>query len=309
MTDDLSAAYLARLPESQREELARVNAPGLATLRLYLGSGDAVAFLGAGASAPLYPLWDALVGQMVDAAAGRLTDDEARTCRVLATESPEAAVEILRRCLGVAGYREVVRDLLKVRTDSESGRTWTPVHELVCRCAFRGVVTTNYDPGIVDARMRVRASATGTGFMSWTDELGMDRWRTGDAFGDAELPVLYAHGLHSQPDSVVLATTDFQRAYEGKLSEVLRRLVDAGHLVWLGFSFADDRIAAILREIRQHSGTRAFPGSGPRHVAVMPWDPAGDGNDPAILARRAEISFGARQCCTRRLAATTPPTQ
>jgi hypothetical protein len=33
-----------------------VNAPGLTALRAYLSSGQAVAFLGAGASRPLYPL-------------------------------------------------------------------------------------------------------------------------------------------------------------------------------------------------------------------------------------------------------------
>ena len=46
--------------------------PGLAALREYLASGQAVAFLGAGVSAPLYPLWDGLIGELVDAAAARL---------------------------------------------------------------------------------------------------------------------------------------------------------------------------------------------------------------------------------------------
>jgi hypothetical protein len=59
------------------------------------------------------------------------------------------------------------------------------------------VVTTNYDPGIVDARMRVRPRASATGFTTWQDELGLDEWRTGRAFGGAELPVLYAHGVHT----------------------------------------------------------------------------------------------------------------
>lgn len=36
-------------------ELAKVNGPGLAALREYLSSGQAVAFLGSGVSAPLYP--------------------------------------------------------------------------------------------------------------------------------------------------------------------------------------------------------------------------------------------------------------
>jgi tetratricopeptide (TPR) repeat protein len=293
MTDDLPTDYLAGLPEAQRETLARVNGAGLAALRGYLAAGEAVAFLGAGVSAPLYPLWDGLIGQLVEAAADRLSNDEARTCRVLAAQSPEEVVEILRQRLSVAGYRETLREVLKVRISPDSGRSWTPVQELVCRCSFRGVVTTNYDSGIVDARMRVRPSATGTGFTNWTDELGMDRWRTGDAFGDAELPVLYAHGLHSQPDSVVLAATEYRRAYAGKLSAVLGSLVDTGHLVWIGFSFADQRISAILHEIRQRKGSRSEPGSSPHHVAVMPWDPAADGNDPGILAQRATIGYGA----------------
>ena len=175
----------------------------------------------------------------------------------------------------------------------ESGRSWTPVQELVCRCAFQAVVTTNYDPGIVNARMRVRPDALATGFTTWEDELGLDRWRTGDVFGETELPVLFAHGQHNRPDSVVLATTEYRRAYAGKLPLVLARLLD-GHLAWIGFSFADQRIAAILREIADRTGTRIDPGGAPRHVAVMAWDPDAAGNDPGVLARRAEIAYGAQ---------------
>ncbi|HEY7264956.1 MAG TPA: SIR2 family protein [Trebonia sp.] len=294
MIDAFPADYLAGLPEGAQQTLAQVNGPGLAALRECLRSGEAVAFLGAGASAPLYPLWPALIAQLVEEASGRLNEEEAATCRRLAKESPEEVVEILRQLLGASGYREVLRESLRVRTDSESGRSWTPLHELVCRCSFKAVVTTNYDPGIVDARMRVRVGASGTGFTSWTDELGLDRWRTGDVFGESELPVLFAHGQHAQPDSVVLATTEYRRAYEGKLPHVLGRLVDGGHLVWIGFSFADQRIAAILREIANNSGTRVEPGTAPRHVAIMPWDSTLTGNDPKILARRAEIGYGAR---------------
>jgi hypothetical protein len=294
MTQDLTAGYLAGLPEAQRETLARVNGPGLEALRGYLASGEAVAFLGAGASAPLYPLWAALIGELVSAASARLTDQEAATCRALARESPEEVVEIVRRSLGAGAYREVLREVLRVRTEPESGQSWTPVQELVCRCAFKAVVTTNYDPGIVDARMRVRPAASATGFTTWEDEVGLDGWRTGDVLGESELPVLFAHGQHNRPDSVVLATTEYRRAYAGKLPHVLSVLVDAGHLVWIGFSFADQRIAAILHEIAERSGTRIDPGAAPRHVAIMPWDPAAEGNDPGILARRAEISYGAR---------------
>jgi tetratricopeptide (TPR) repeat protein len=278
----------------QRARLEQVNAPGLVALRDYLKSGEAVAFLGAGASASLYPLWAGLIGELVDAAVGRLGEAEAATCRALAGSAPEDVVEIVRRSLGGPSYHAVLREVLRVRTDPVTGRSWTAVQELVCRCAFRGVVTTNYDPGIVDARMRVRPGASATGFMTWQDELGLDEWRTGRVFGGAELPVLYAHGIHTQPDSVVLAASDYRRAYAGKLAQVLERLTDGGHLCWIGFSFADQRLAAILREVPLLSGTRHEPGAAPAHVAVMPWDPGAEANDPGVLAQRAEIAYGAQ---------------
>jgi tetratricopeptide (TPR) repeat protein len=292
MEGDHADGYLAGLPAARAAELTAVNGPGLTALRRYLEPGGAVAFLGAGVSAPLYPLWDGLIGELVDAAAGRLEKPEAETCRTLARQSPEEVVEIIRQRLSVGSYREVLREVLRPRVDPESGRSWTPVQELVCRCPFKAVVTTNYDPGILDARTRVRPRALATGFTTWEDELGLDRWRNGDVFGEAELPVLFAHGQHNKPDSVVLATTEYRRAYAGKLPQVLARLLD-GHLVWIGFSFADQRIAAILREISDRTGTRADPGGAPRHVAVMAWDPDAAGNDPRVLARQVEIAYGA----------------
>ena len=171
------------------------------------------------------------------------------------------------------------------------------MHELVVRCDFRGVVTTNYDPGIVDARMRVRPNACSTSFASWTDELALDRWRSGDVFrnGD-ELPVLFAHGHHNQPDAVVLATAQYRRAYRGKLARALRALMTGGRLVWIGFSFADQRIAAILRELADESGTWADPGMAPRHVALMPWDPQTAGRtrplDPRVLHEICAAQYG-----------------
>jgi SIR2-like domain len=285
--------YLDGLPPDQARTLQAVNGPGMTALGRYLTSGEALAFLGAGVSVPLYPLWATVIGELIDAAVVQgLGEGPAQTCRDLAGEQPDAVVDVLRQHLGEARYRIALRESFRVRRDMESGRTWTPVQELVCRCAFRAVLTTNYDPGIVDARMRVRPRAVGTGFASWTDEVTLDRWRTGDVFGDEELPVLFAHGHHNQPEAMVLATTEYRRAYAGKLAAVLERMVDTGHLVWIGFSFADQRIAAILREVAEHSGRSMDPSMEPRHVAIMPWDPD-TGGDPDTLRRVAEIRYGA----------------
>ena len=146
-------------------------------------------------------------------------------------------------------------------------------------------MTTNYDPGIVDARMRVRPAASATGFLTWRDELGLDEWRTGDVFGEIELPVLYAHGQHNQPDSIVLASTEYRRAYEGKLPHVLRRLVDGGRL---GVDRVQLRRPADHRDPARDRGTAPAPGSipGPRPGTSRSCrgDPAAAGNDPRVLA-------------------------
>ncbi|HET9656704.1 MAG TPA: SIR2 family protein [Kineosporiaceae bacterium] len=293
MTGREVPAYLAGLAGGDAARLEGVNRPGVGRLRGYLAAGDVVAFLGPGASAPLYPPPRGVIAGLVEVAVDYgLGEDQASTLRALSAQRPEAVVEVLARQLGAVRLRDVVREALRVRRDPVTGRTWTPVQEVVCRCAFTGVVTTGFDPGIVDARIRVRPGASGTGFTSWTDDLGLDRWRTGAVFADDELPVLYAHGYHARPDEVVLAASDYRRAYAGRLSRVLADLLAVRHVVWVGFDFADHAITGILREVTANAGTRTEPGMAPRHVAVMPWDPAG-GDDPQVLRSLTEIEYGA----------------
>jgi hypothetical protein len=285
--------YLIGLNDAQVEQLEAVNAAGLASLRRYLDEQKALAFAGAGVSVPLYPLWTDLITRLTDVAAARgLEPARAETLRGLANERPDSVAESLRRHLGVVQYTAAIREAFQVQRDPESGLTWTRVQELICRCAFKGVLTTNYDPGIVDARMRVRRAAVGTGFTSYTDELALDRWRTGEVFTDAELPILFVHGHHNQPDAMVLAATDYRRAYAGKLARIIAQFAEIEHLVWIGFSFTDQRINAVLREVAEQSGTRIDPGLPTRHVAIMSWD-IDDRRDPWMLRELAEIEYGA----------------
>src|SRR5262249_51750789 len=150
--------------------------------------------------------------------------------------------------------------VFRARRDPVTGKTWTTVQELITRCGFAGVITTNYDPGIVNARMAVGPLASETGFASWTDVDALERWHTGSVFRENELPVLYAHGHHNQPDAIVLASTEYHQAYAGKLAAVFRKLQDSDHLAWLGFSIADKRMEAILQEVGDDAGAR-FPPS------------------------------------------------
>ncbi|MGH3694700.1 MAG: SIR2 family protein [Pseudonocardiaceae bacterium] len=284
--------YLDGLAEDQRAELEKVNGAGRTLLQEILDEGQGLAFLGAGVSAPLYPLWAEVITKLIDGA-DQLTEEEAHTCRALATSNPDAVVDIVRDRMGDGDYQEALRTLFAPRKDSATQRTWTRAHELVARCNFAGVITTNYDPGIANARMAVRTQASATGFASWHDKEQMVRWRQGKVFGDDELPVLFAHGRHNQSGSIVLATTEYRRAYRDGLSAVLGQLLDTRPAVWIGFSFTDRRIEAILREIGDRSSTSIITRPATRHVAIMPWDPAA-GLDPGTIRSIMEIQFGCR---------------
>ena len=138
------------------------------------------------------------------------------------------------------------------------------------------------------------AGCIGDRVHTWEDELGLDRWRTGDVFGEAELPVLFAHGQHNRPDSVVLATTEYRRAYAGKLPArpgpadgrapgvdrvQLRRPADRGDLA--GDRRPDGHPGRTRAARRAMS--RSWRGIRPPRATTH-----------GILARRAEIAYGAQ---------------
>jgi hypothetical protein len=124
---------LAGATPEHTQQLAAVNTAGLTALRSYLGSGQAVAFLGAGTSVPLYPLWGEMITGLIDSAVDQgLKAAKAATCRAMAGERPDAVVELLRRHLGVSRYQAALRAVFHVRRDPKSGRTWTLTQELVC---------------------------------------------------------------------------------------------------------------------------------------------------------------------------------
>lgn len=289
-TKAVTAGYLASLGADDRERLHRVNHLGLKAWCGYLKQKSAVAFLGEDASSPVYPTRRALVRELVTAAVEHGLDPvEANTWQSLAVSSPDVVVEHVQRYLGIHRYIETMRQLQRPR-DASAG--CSQVQSLVCRLPFRGVVTTATDPGLLAARDAVRAMPDPSAFTTWDDEWGLDRWRTEEVFHDHELPVLYAHGVHSRPENVVLSTSDYRRAYGGRLSAVLADLLTRQHMVWIGFSFDDPHIATVLRQVQQGLGGAGAPGGAPRHIAVMPWRPGSD-QDPMTLRRRAEVEYNA----------------
>lgn len=205
MTVDLGGGYLSGLTDDQRDELTRVNAPGLTALREYLASGKAVAFLGAGVSRPLYPLWDGLIGELVDAAADRLTPKEQATCRALAHDSPEAVVEMLA---GVSLFTRPV--------------TAAAVLAVAAHEAFGGRLA-GWTPGMVQAAVRDRL----TGLATWHPDATITAHPlVRDTFRPLALPAAASAAdtsLTGLPRGKVTSRADARR-----VTEAIELLIDAG---------------------------------------------------------------------------------
>ena len=234
-------------------------------LRALTESRRAIAFVGAGASAGLYPLWPELVRLLIGEAAkrGLATDADRATWERLAEARPQQVVRGVREHLGPQVYGAVLRELFGLRSDPPH----TEVHGLLVRLPFRGHVTTNYDPGLLEARRLLRPDVPATGYATWRDHDALRAWHTGEAFGDRACPVLYAHGVFERSDTIVLGAGEYREAYRpGPFRELVRALWSREHLVFVGFGFNDAWFDTVAEEAL--GLTREGAGE-PRHIAIV----------------------------------------
>jgi SIR2-like domain/LGFP repeat len=234
-------------------------------LRELVASGKAIAFSGAGASAGLYPLWPELVQLLIGEAVKRGVASEAdrTTWKRLTATRPQQVVRGVREKLGRHVYGAVLRELFGHRGDP----AYTDVQGLLVRLPFRGHLTTNYDPGLLEARRLLRPDVPATGYATWRDHDAIRAWHTGDAFGDHACPLLYAHGVFERSDTIVLGVGEYREAYRpGPFRELMRSLWSRERFLFVGFGFSDTWFDLIAEEVL--GLTREGAGE-PRHIAIV----------------------------------------
>lgn len=152
-------------------------------LTTLLAEGSAIAFVGAGASFPLYPLWGQLIAQLADEALRRGFASEADKDYWLrqAASKPLQMTSQIRTKLGDPLYHTFLFETFKLRRGAD-GRACTPAHAALMRVGFKAYLTTNYDPGLVEARREVRPEIRDTGFTVWNQTFAINRWTSGDLF-------------------------------------------------------------------------------------------------------------------------------
>ena len=227
---DKVPAFLEKFPGNRRS---------LNKLRSRLRSARAIAFVGAGASAALYPLWTGLLDLL--AAEAVELGDASRADRAawlqIAERQPLRAASAIKAALGSTRLAQLI-DHIFGRKFGIDGRAFTSVHSAIVQLPFRGLVTTNYDPSLLEARHDIRPEMGATGWGVWRQDDAVRAWLTGDVFRSDTTPILFAHGIHNWSESIVLTYEDYSNAYKpGLFSRCVESLWAQHNLVSLGSGF------------------------------------------------------------------------
>jgi tetratricopeptide (TPR) repeat protein len=239
------------------------NRPVYQRLRGLLDARQAIAFAGAGVSAPLYPLWPELLKSLAHALVDKglaTAADEAYWLRTAGRRPLQVASQIHQK-LTDAHYYPFLYETFKDRPPY-----FTAAHDALVRCNFKAWITTNYDQGLVEARRVRRPEIRDTGFAIWNQTAEIERWLSGDRFGPDSGPILFAHGHFGDAPNIVLDHESYRRAYA--TPAYLRFYQDLWireHLVFAGFSFNDVTLTEIANEtVGKFAQTGAT-----RHIAIL----------------------------------------
>ena len=239
-------------------------------LQELVASGEAIAFVGAGASSGRYPLWGQLIDQLMDEAVRRgLADEDDRAAweRMVGRRAQQVA-RLVRAKLGDRAYAEIMRETFG-RQRGPDGKSYTPVHGCLLRLPFSGLVTTNYDPCLLEARFDLRPDVGATGWGTWKDQDAVHDWYTGDIFTKQSLPILFAHGIFERAETIVLTVEDYRMAYQpGAYRRLFEKLWGQERLVFVGFGFSDAWFDFLADEVITQTAAGA-----PRHLALIGIDP------------------------------------
>jgi hypothetical protein len=245
------------------------NRPVFEALTAALRNEEAIAFVGAGASAGMYPLWAKFIELLADhaVAEGKAEPQDAARWKADTTSTPQQRVSVILRRLGDDRYYRFVKDTFGPRMGPD-GRRYTATHAALLRLPFRGYVTTNYDPALEFARMDLRPACLTTGTPTWQDGDEVYRWYTGDVLrGADQCPILWLHGYWQRPQSVVLNGAEYFAAYKpGLYRHLFEALWGQRRLVFIGFGFNDPQFTFMVGEyLRDLENVNALP----RHFAIL----------------------------------------
>ena len=130
------------------------NGPVLDELYKILESGEALAMVGAGASAGLWPLWDGFLNGFIDHSLehDRINQAEADFFKKEAPQTPLETAQQLRNKIGEPLYFEYLQQTFSDKTSPQTGGAYTLTHQALLQLPIHNYLTLNYDAGLTNAR-------------------------------------------------------------------------------------------------------------------------------------------------------------
>ena len=211
------------------------NAAAFAALEHLFDTKGATSFTGAGASVPLYPLWPQLIERMADKAEGSARPEDIEAWKN--DKDLLHAASQFKRAMGEGPFNALLRETFGPKAE---GPTFTGLQETLVRLPFRAHVTTNLDPGLLNARVHAHPGIGSAGYDRWDDPTHAARWMDADELRSQHHPILHLHGHYDQPD-VIIDRDSFRAAYHDNetFKQLLRQLWNAQRFVFIGFGFSD----------------------------------------------------------------------
>ncbi len=261
------------------------NEAALEKLCELLDGEDAIAFVGAGASAGLWPLWDEFLKGFVDHSLklGKITPPEADFFKKEAAKKPLVIAQQLRNKIQDRHYFEYLQETFRDKISPQTGGTFTSTHQALLQLPIHNYITLNYDAGLTNARTALYPEAT-TSYFFWDQEEARRIRERG-----YKRLVLHAHGRYDRADSIILTLDDYRKAYDHHpFVRLLNELLNSEKLILIGFGMTDPYIEQLFNNINQDRETSPF-----QHIAFVGLD-----EDDLLVAHlhreQVEMIYGAR---------------
>jgi hypothetical protein len=229
--------------------------PVLAELGECIRNGSAIAFAGAGASAPVYPTAIELIRHLIDYAKSQeaLNSVDLNLLQNRAEEDSGYVLERLRNALGIEKFGQFLLKELGPRGDYG----FTPNHDALMRANFKGYLTTNFDLGLEFVRNLLYPSLGFRRMSTWEDSESVESWITGKAFSQGRVPILYLHGKYDRPETLMFQSADYAKhGADGRMRTLWLRLFMEETIMFVGSSLRDDWLLGIAQEAKIKAGNR-----------------------------------------------------
>ncbi len=261
------------------------NEPALEELYKILESGEAMALVGAGASAARWPQWNKFLEGFIEHSLknGKIKQEEAEYFKKEAPQSPLEIAQQLRNKIGESLYFEYLDKTFSDKVSEQTGGAYTLTHKALLQLPIHNYLTLNYDAGLTNARAALYPHATTSYFFWDQEEARRIRER------NYKRQVLHAHGRYDRADSIILTLDDYRRAYGNRaFVRLLEDIFAFEKLIIVGFGMNDPYIKQLFSNI---SGD--YKKSPLRHVALVGLDDK-DLQVTHLKRESVEMVYGAR---------------